>query len=143
MINELKRIKVLYEMYNLFNYDKLKYLIPLFRKYGVQKRIYSATSSSSFPEDTIADHPWLDQKDSATALIENPAFLTLNKEVQSAILDWSTNGYAILKGFYSEEKVSLINELLIKLMKDKRMPIKDKRKLMYAVRYSEEMRNLV
>ena len=143
MISTFRRMKLLYEMYNLFNYDKLKYLAPLYRKYGIQKKYFSSLSSSAFPNDALVDHPWLDKEDSLTALAGHPNFLTLNDNVKSALINWSTDGYAILKSFFSEETVTLINQLLIELMKDKRMPVKDERKLMYAVRYSEEMRNLV
>src|SRR5690554_7889020 len=99
MANELRRIKALYELYNLFNYNKLKYLVPLYQKYGVHKSFFSSLSSSALPKDSIANHPWLDIENSATALIDNPAFIALNAEVKSALIDWSTNGFAILKGF--------------------------------------------
>ncbi len=143
MINSLRRMKLLYEIYNIFNYNKLKYQAPLYRKYGLQKIWFSSLSSIDFPKDTLSNHSWLDKEDSVVALPANPGFSKLDEGVQSSILHWSANGYAILKGFYSEEKVCQINELLEKLMHDKRMPIKDKRKIMYAVRYSAEMRNLV
>src|SRR5690554_5377042 len=108
MANELRRIKALYELYNVFNYKKLKYLIPLYQQYGVHKRFFSSLSSSAFPKDSITDHPWLDKEDSATALIDKPAFIALSAEVKSAIIDWSNNGFAVLKGFYSDEKVNSV-----------------------------------
>src|SRR5690554_4547983 len=97
MINELRRMKLLYEMYNLFQYDKLKYLTPLYRKYGVQKRYFSSLSSNAFPHDSLVDHPWLDKEDSLSALTGHPDFLRLNDNVKSALNNWSTDGYAILK----------------------------------------------
>src|SRR5690554_617254 len=99
MINDLRRMKLLYEIYNLFHYDKLKYLTPLYRKYGIHKRYFSSLSSSVFPEDSLLDHPWLDKESSATVLHGHPAFSALNEDVKSALLNWSDDGYAILKSF--------------------------------------------
>ena len=143
MIQKLRRIRLLYTFYNLLNYNKLKYLIPLYKKYKIRKFYFSSISSDNFPEDYKADHPWLDREDSKKALITNSSFSTLDKEIKSSLADWSNNGYVILKGFFTEEKAQLINEQLDKLKQDKRMPIKDGRKLMYAVRYSKEMRDMV
>jgi ectoine hydroxylase len=143
MFSTLRRMKLLYEMYNLFNYEKLKYLPPLYRKYGVRKKYFSSLSSSSFPADTPLDHPWLDIEESTSVLPAHPVFASLDESIQSALVNWSTDGYAILKSYFSEETTTLINQLLVELMNDKRMPIKDNRKLMYAVRYSDSMKNLV
>lgn len=143
MIRSIRRIKLLYEMYNLFNYSKLKYQAPLYSDLGLRKGFFRSLSSEDLPKDSLENHPWLDKEDSAIALPANSTFRQLDEGIKSSIVDWSSNGYAILKGFYSDEKVAKINELLTQLMQDKRMPVKDKRKIMYAVRYSEEMRHLV
>src|SRR5690606_38727259 len=143
MIKTIRRMKMLYEMYNIFHYNKLKYQLPLYRSYGVNKSFFSSLSSSDFPNDSLTDHPWLDKVDSAAILPENPIFSKLDPKIQSSILNWSSDGYTILKGFYPEDKVASINDLILKLMKDKRMPVKDGRKIMYAVRYSKEMRDMV
>ncbi len=115
----VKRSKALYELYNFFHYNQLKYQLPLYRRFGLKKRYFETLSSKDFPEDSLMDHPWLDIEDSLVALPNHPVFLKLSDEIQTAILNWSTNGYAVLKGFISEEKVIMINELLEKLMKDK------------------------
>lgn len=142
-MNTLRRIKLLYETHNLFHYNRLKYLIPLYRKYGIRKSYFSSLSSNAFPSDCISDHPWLDIQDSATVLPHHPVFSSLDKDTQSALVDWSTHGYAVLKGFFSDEKVCHINKLLLELKKEKRLRVKDGRKIMHAVRHSAEIKNLV
>ncbi|MBT0811292.1 phytanoyl-CoA dioxygenase family protein [Litoribacter ruber] len=67
----------------------------------------------------------------------------MDSDIQSALLNWSDNGYAILNGVFSKEKVSLINEKLVNLMHEKHLTIKDKRKIMFAVRHSKELRDTV
>jgi ectoine hydroxylase-related dioxygenase (phytanoyl-CoA dioxygenase family) len=143
MFEKLKRVKMVYELYNLFHYDKLKYQADLYRKIGLNKKYYSSISSKDFPANNLLDNPWLDNVDSAKALPLLQEFMALDQETKSALLNWSKNGFAILKGFYSEQKVSWINEKLERLIEEKRMPIKDKRKYMFAVKYSEELRNSI
>src|SRR5690606_1566003 len=125
-----RRIKQLYEMYNILHYTKLKYLTPLYGKYGIKKRYFQSLSSDDLPKNPPVDSPWLDTIDSAVVLPTTPAALRLSPEIRSALSEWSSNGFAILKGFFSEEKVGSINELLTKLMQDKRMTVKDNRKIM-------------
>lgn len=142
-MNDLRRFKILYELYNFFSYNKLKYQSPLYKSYDIKKSYFSSLTSKDFPEDTLSEHPWLDKEDSRLVLPQHAKFIELEERVQESILPWSSNGYAILKGFFSDEKVTAINELLIKLMQDKRMPIREKRKIMFSVKYSNEMRSMV
>lgn len=143
MINVIRRMKLFYEIYNLFNYNKLKYLPPLYSKYGIQKKYFSSLSSSNFPKDSASDHPWLDRENSTLVLPENPVFSCLSQERRDALINWSSDGYAIFRSFFSEETVNSVNRLLDELMKEKRMPVKDSRKIMFAVRYSQEIKELV
>src|SRR5690606_892512 len=142
MFKFIKRIKALYNAYNLLNYQRLRYLTPLLNLYGLNKSFYSSLSSKDMPTDSSSDHPWLDQGNSALLLPRNTEFLQFNSAIKSALLNWSDNGFAILKGFFTEEKVALINELLIKLMEERHLTVKDNRKIMHAVRYSDEIKNL-
>lgn len=143
MILDLRRIKALYIIYNFLNYKRLKYLIPLFKKYNIKKFYFSPISSEFFPKETQAERPWLDEVDSKTALKNNPTYVSLDQNVKEAIIDWSINGYTILPGFFSPEKINEIEEELDKLIKGKKMQIKDERKLMNAIWYSKEIRKIV
>jgi len=142
MTTIFRRIKHMYEMYNILHYARLKYLTPLYQKYEINKRFFQSLCSEDLPKNSSVDSPWLDTIDSAVVLPTTPAALRLSPEIRSALSEWSSNGFAILKGFFSEEKVGSINELLTELMQDKRMTVKENRKIMHAVRYSEEMKNL-
>lgn len=65
----LRRIKLFYEIYNLFNYGRLKYQIPLYKKYGLQKSYFKSLSSVDFPAQNKTGYLWLDKKDSVTVLL--------------------------------------------------------------------------
>ena len=143
MWSTLKRIKFLHGFYNLINNSKLRYQISLYKKFGLNKRFYSSISSKDLPEDSLADHPWLDVQDSLKVLPYNSSFLKLPKCQQKALLNWSDNGYALFQKFFPEETVEKINSVIQKLMKDNRLPVKDKRKFMHAVKISREINSLV
>jgi len=100
-------------------------------------------SSSNFPQDSLTDHPWLDFEDSRLALQGKPVFSSLSQDRKDALINWSSDGYAIFRSFFSEETVQSINRLVDELIKEKRMPVKDNRKIMFAVRYSKEVKELV
>ena len=114
-----------------------------FRKYNIKRFYFSPITSEFLPKDTQAERPWLDEVDSKTALVNNPTFLTLDQNNREAVIDWSSNGYTILPGVFSAEKISEIEEKLEKLIKAKKMQIKDGRKLMNAVWNSKEIREIV
>lgn len=143
MFDKLRRVKMLYNIYNFFNYHKLKYQLPLYRDLGLKKNFYSSIYSRDFPKNNLFNNPWLDHLDSVTVLPQDPKYLALDPAIKSEILNWSAHGYAILRGFYSPEKVIWINDMLDKLIQKKVLSVKDKRKFMFAVKYSEELKNTV
>src|ERR1700741_3315865 len=111
--DQIRRIKLLYSFYNLFQYKKLKHNKTAFRKYGIDKKYFSNISykalqklGSELPD---SEKPWLDIENSAQKLPANKEFKALDDKTQEAILHWSNNGYAILKGFLSSEEVDIIN----------------------------------
>jgi len=143
MWSTLKRIKFLHAIYNLLNYNKLRSQTSLYKLYGLNKYFYSSISSNDLPKDSLSDHPWLDKEDSFKVLPANPFFKTLSSVEQQALLNWSTDGYALIPQFYSEERVEAINTLFQKLMHEKKLTKKDSCKFLHAVKFSAEMYNLV
>lgn len=141
-VNALRRVKPLYAYYNVFHYHKLKYQQPLYKKYGLKKSYFSALSSKDFQEDAWDQQPWLDQADSSILLPQHPQFVKLDPDIQSALLPWSDHGYAVLKSFFSAEEVNTINAEIERLLRNKRLPVKEGRKMMFAVRHSEVLKDM-
>lgn len=139
----LRRIKLFYIIYNLFNYKKLKYQRALYQQFGLKKWYFSPLSSQDFPKEDYGDSPWLDKEDSQVALPKNPNYQTLPLPIQTELLNWSRDGVLVLKNFYSDSEVERVNFLLAETIKKHTLPVKDKRKIMFAVRYSRELRDLV
>lgn len=130
-------------IYNAFCYSRLKYQSKLYEKYGLNKYYFSSISSEDFKYDLLEDYPWLDKGDSSVLLPQNPQFLKLDAVTKSAIKNWSTDGYAILRGFFSNDQVASINDEVGRLIREKRLSVKDKRKMMFAVKHSTLLRNIV
>ncbi|KEO72288.1 hypothetical protein EL17_16180 [Anditalea andensis] len=143
MMNTLKRVKIILALYNFLNKNKLRYQEALYEKFQIRKKYYNLISSKDFPPDTIIDHPWLDQQNSVINLIHNEDFKKLPVKLQLSILEWSSNGFAIFKSYFNEEKVERINEILKELLNKNKLYLKANRKIMHAIRYSEELKNLV
>jgi hypothetical protein len=138
-----RRIKVFYELYNLVNFKRLRYQKFLYEKFGVRKNFFQSIQSKDFPKDQLEDHPWLDRVNSKQELPIHPSFQILSNNIQNEILYWSDRGCAVLRRFFSEEKVEEINELILSLTLSKKLKIRDGRKIMFAVRHSEKLKNLV
>src|ERR1041384_8177038 len=99
--NYLRRIKWMYAIYNLFQYNKLKHNKTVFKKYSIHKKYFSNISYKELQELTnntpVDETPWLDIQNSATALPLHPTFKSLQENTQKALLNWSDEGYVILK----------------------------------------------
>ena len=141
-MKKFRRFKLIYELYNIVNYKRLKYQLPLYKKYNLKKSYYQSLSSLDFPSISEHETPWLDHLDSQIFLPQDPGFQTLDKESKEAILNWSDEGFAILKGFFNSDIVDTVNTLLSKLIEDKKLRLKEGRKYMFAVRYSDQIKAL-
>ena len=97
---DLLRFKFIYCLYNLLHPGKLQHNVKWYRKYRLKKHYFSSVSSKDFAH-LNANPNWLDQKDSATQLPKSDKFNELDPADQNAMLNWSTGGYAVLKGFFN------------------------------------------
>jgi phytanoyl-CoA hydroxylase len=141
LIDWATRFKPFFSLYNLFQYNMLKNNIPLYKKWGIHKQYFSSISSKDFQHIQNQDTPWLDSGNSATLLPEHPIFKSLAPIHQSALLDWSKNGYAILPAFFSSNEVEFINNEIDNLLKNKKLKWKYKNKLMFSVNKSALLRS--
>lgn len=133
----LGKFKIGYQIYNFFNKKYLKHNIPIYKKYGLNKKYFSSISSIDF-KGIDEELNLYDVKDSKKILKEDPNFLALEENIQKAILNWSDKGYAILEGFFSEQEVDGINNEIEKLEKEGTLtPKYTSKKLMFANRVSQ------
>ena len=117
--NFIKKSKLSYEIYNLFNKSRLKHNIPLFKKYGINKKYYASISSLDF-KGIDNEINIFDKLDSKTELPKNEFFKTLDSKIQDSLLSWSENGYVVLKNYYSSDEVDAFNTEVAQLIQTKK-----------------------
>ncbi|MEO1451984.1 MAG: phytanoyl-CoA dioxygenase family protein [Bacteroidota bacterium] len=113
----LKRFKPAYTFYNWLHRDQLSHVKAAYAKYGIDKAAYAPVDSRAFA-GLQGETPWLDAEDSATLLPQDPRFQSLDAETQAALLPWSSQGYAILRGFFSPDQVAGVRAEVDRLIRE-------------------------
>ncbi|MEO7046883.1 MAG: phytanoyl-CoA dioxygenase family protein, partial [Ferruginibacter sp.] len=135
----IKRIKLLYLLYNFFQKKKLAHNIPVYRKLGIRKKYFSPVSSKDFSKISALN------KDEIRNLfdIENSAlFKRLDIESKKSILNFEQEGYAILQGYLSDSQVKNVNEEIDKLLNNKEVKFKRNKKIMFAIHKSGLLKSI-
>ena len=111
----LRDLKLVYVINNYLNADKLKHNKELYKKYGVQKSVFSNISSQEIPrhQDGI---PWIDKPNARETVQKHPDFKTFDAATQAAILNFIDNGFLVLKNFYSENETNALNQNIEKIL---------------------------
>lgn len=122
--------------YNFFKKKELAHNLPLYKKYGLNKKYYSPISSEDF-KGIDGEPIHLDIHNSRTELPKIDGFDKLPASWQESLLGWSDNGYAVLDGFFDNEKVDLINEEIEKVKKDPKTIWQHGSRIMFAIHQSE------
>jgi len=133
----LKRSKLGYKIYNFFNKKYLVHNVPLYKKYGLKKKYYSSISSQDF-KGLDEELNLYDKENSKDLLKMTPEFLALDKDTQDSIINWSDQGYAIIRGFLSPDEVDSINQEIENLIETGKLKASYKgTKYMFANRISK------
>ncbi len=140
MLEFIKKYKIAYTLYNVFQKKKLKHNIPLYKKYGLKKKYYSSISSEDFSHIDSPQNTY-DKLNSKDHLGSDPNFLKLPKEIQSHLLSWSDNGYVIIPRFFSNERVDEINAEIDKLINSKEANWRYRNKIMFSHKISDIINN--
>jgi len=135
----IRKFKPSYELYNLFKRSELEHNLAKYKKYGINKKYYSSVSSSDFIglESPQNIHDRLNSRDT---LPSRSTFQNLSTQRQAELLPWSENGYVILKGFFSPDRVAQINKEVSELDRSKKARWVGN-KMMFAIHYSDIILN--
>ena len=139
MLSLLRRLKLSYAAYNVFQRRRLAHNLPIYQKLGLNKRYYSPISSRDFAHlpagAGLPPVPSLAQRLAAT-----PAFAALPAASQASLRAFEENGFAILPGFFSDEVVDGINLELHQLIASRQISVRYVNKFMFAFRKSARIR---
>ncbi|MEO0627494.1 MAG: phytanoyl-CoA dioxygenase family protein [Bacteroidota bacterium] len=135
----LKRIKLLYEIYNFFHKKDLAHNAALYEKYGIKKKYYSSISSEDFEGIDLEQNGLLGPKKKAS---DTAFFQQLDAESKQSVEQFEETGYAVIKGFWSMETVARVNAEIERMLAEKEIDFKYGNKLMFAIHKSEFLREL-
>ncbi len=140
LFDVLRKYKWSYEWYNFFQKKALEHNIPLYEKYGLKKKYYQSISSRDFIHLESPKNRY-DVVDSKDFLPKNLNFGNLPVLYQESLLNWSTNGYAILENFFSENEIDQFNGEIDRLIQSKKANWQYGNKIMFAFHDSEILKN--
>ncbi|MCB0527074.1 MAG: phytanoyl-CoA dioxygenase family protein [Saprospiraceae bacterium] len=104
----LRSLKAVYVVNNLLQSDRLRHNRSLYRKYGLQKSIFSPVGSGDF-KTHHPDIPWIDRPDALEKLEQNAEFQALGPVLQEKVRGFLKDGYMILEGFFPEADTDALN----------------------------------
>ena len=134
LIEYLRRFKVSYMIFNFFYKKKLHYNEVAYKLVGINKKYYSPISSKDFEKlPNERDDLKIPKKED---LVKDSLWQMLNDENQQSLIDFSENGYAILKGYFENEKVDAINNEIDKLLESNTLNFRYRNKIMFAIHKS-------
>ena len=139
MLSLLRRFKLSYAAYNVFQHRRLAHNLLIYQKLGLNKRYFSPISSRDFaglPAGAgLSAVPLL-----AERLATNLAFRELPVASQANLLAFEDQGFAILPGFFSDDAVEDINQELHLLVARRQISVRYVNKFMFAFRKSARIR---
>lgn len=128
-----RKSKLLYEMYNFFQYKKLKKNLGLYKELGLRKRYYSSVSDSDFKG--VDPGVFGPSKEEVEAI--GKKYEELSSEVKNQVAGFGDDGYAIIKGFFSEERIDAINSEVDRMLATGEVSYKYQNKIMFAIHKSQ------
>lgn len=137
----MRKYKITYQIFNFFFKNQLSYNIPIYKKYGLNKKYFSSISSEDF-RGLKSDLNVHDLKDSQTEMPNNLSFKSLEPHLKKSLLSWSKNGYTILDNFFSENEIDACNEEIETLLKNNKVKFRYGNKVMFAFHHSKIIKKM-
>ncbi len=134
MLNFIRRFKLTYMIYNLFQRGKLKHNERLYKLLGLRKWYFSPVSSADFAKCDPSKISKIihTQQAESTALYNE-----LDAESQENIRNFDRDGYVILKKYLDKSTVTSVNAEIAELLKIGKVKFRYKNKIMFAIHQSE------
>lgn len=116
----LRSLKIVYFVNNLFSKSKLEHNIDLYKKYGIEKSIYSSIGAKDFKVKS-KDIPWIDEENAIQNLTQKPGYDDFTDDVKKEIERFISEGYCILKNFYNQVDIDKHNRIIEDLKDSKKI----------------------
>ncbi len=132
----LRQLKAVYVVNNWLNRSMLQHNKAAYRNHGLKRNVLLPIGSHLFQHDP-GGRPWLDQPGAMEHLLHHPNYQDFSPSIQQEFQRFITDGYMVLKGFFSEEEVNDHNEEIKRLLEEKKVAFNyTGRKIMEAYKAS-------
>lgn len=138
ILDIIRKLKLSYQTYNLFQKSKLVHNEKLYQQFGVKKRYYDSVSSRDF-----AQLPTNYVQPNIKGLQEDGILQDLPSSTQNSLKEYTKNGFAILKGFFTPQQVTAVNQDIEQLLAAGKVKFENKDdRIMFAVQHSNLLKKL-
>lgn len=137
MLNKIRNYKIPYIVYNFFNKKKLKHNIPLYKKFGLDKKYFSSISSKDF-----SNLPIHERKVELLRLSKTEFYKELSIENQNSVNEFDDKGFLVLRNYLTKKIADQINDEIEKLLNTGTIKFRYVGKLMFVIHHSEIVKNI-
>jgi ectoine hydroxylase len=133
----LRRLRITYWLFNIFNLSALKKNKSLYEKYSIRKPLWQSLAHTDIKK-TSDNIPWMDKQGITKEQIrQHPGFNSFSPVIKNELLNWHEKGYMIIPKLFEKEADSINEEIETLLHKGKIDFNFTKRKVMDAWKESE------
>ncbi len=137
----VRRLKPAYSLFNFFKGKELAHLNEKYRELGLKKKYWHSVSHADF-KDLPKKENWLDLKNSRNMLPGDAIFELFSEEHKGELLNWSDDGFAILRTFFSERQIDEVNSEVEALVADNKADWRYGKKIMFAHKQLKSIKDL-
>jgi ectoine hydroxylase-related dioxygenase (phytanoyl-CoA dioxygenase family) len=112
----LRSWKWVYVVNNLLRRKALSHNKAMLDRIGLQRNVFKSVGTKDLPKSEAL--PWLDAPDAPQALENAPDFKQFPPEIQEQLRCFVTDGFMVLKGFFSDKEIKEHNDHLDRLIAD-------------------------
>lgn len=134
----MKRIKLIYALYNFFHKSQLIHNSRLYKKLGLKKKYYSSISSKDFAN---LDDSILNENFTSIDLTNTDIFKEVNTISKQSILNFEENGFLVLENYLTNNQADEINAEIEKALDEKRIKFSYANKIMFAINKLDILKN--
>jgi ectoine hydroxylase-related dioxygenase (phytanoyl-CoA dioxygenase family) len=140
IVEVLKKFKPVHWLYNLLHYKSLLHNKQAFKQHNIHKPLFTSISSKDFPDKK--SQAWLDVGISKELAPHHPAFTDFSTDIQEQIINWSDNGFILLKSFFDDNVVHSINKEIDRINQRHLIKVTPDNKLPFANKISSTIKNI-
>lgn len=138
MTGFIRRLKLVYALYNFFHRSALQHNIALYKKYGLKKYYFSPVSSRDFT--SVA--PAVTAGEDSLLLSGCRLFLEADAATRESMQAFDKNGFLVIKNYLSAAGADAINAEIDQLLKAGKVKQGHRNKIMFAFHHSAVLRNI-